>query len=144
MQRLGLALSGGGFRATLYHLGVVRFLRDAGVLPRISHITTVSGGSILGAHLALHWKEYCGSAEEFQQAADELVRFVQLDVRNRIVRRFPFASTANSLRSMDAPWSAGEILRAASLRRCAAFRFARPSAIAHSGYQSERRLSLFV
>ena len=32
-MRLGLALSGGGFRATLFHLGVVRFLRDAGLLP---------------------------------------------------------------------------------------------------------------
>ena len=27
---IGLALSGGGFRATLFHLGLVRFLRDAG------------------------------------------------------------------------------------------------------------------
>jgi predicted acylesterase/phospholipase RssA len=35
MQKLGLALSGGGFRATLYHLGVVRFLRDAGVTGRL-------------------------------------------------------------------------------------------------------------
>ena len=39
MRRVGLALSGGGFRATLYHLGVVRYLRDAGILPKISHIT---------------------------------------------------------------------------------------------------------
>ena len=35
MPRLGLALSGGGFRATLYHLGVVRFLRDAGELQKL-------------------------------------------------------------------------------------------------------------
>jgi hypothetical protein len=33
MSKLGLALSGGGFRATLFHLGVVRFLRDVGALP---------------------------------------------------------------------------------------------------------------
>ena len=32
MPRLGLALSGGGFRATLYHLGVIRYLEDAGQL----------------------------------------------------------------------------------------------------------------
>ena len=67
MKRLGLALSGGGFRATLYHLGVVRCLRDAGVLPEVTHITTVSGGSILGAHLALNWNRYCGSDEEFDE-----------------------------------------------------------------------------
>ena len=46
-MKIGLALSGGGFRATLYHLGMVRFLRDAGILPNVTHITAVSGGSII-------------------------------------------------------------------------------------------------
>lgn len=100
MQRLGLALSGGGFRATLYHLGVVRLLRDAGILSKITHITTVSGGSILGAHLALNWERYSGTPEEFDEAAAEIIRFVQLDVRNRIVRRFPVTALANRVSSM--------------------------------------------
>ena len=55
MKKIGLALSGGGFRATLYHLGLVRFLRDAGLLRQVTHITSVSGGSIIAAHLALNW-----------------------------------------------------------------------------------------
>ena len=100
MNRLGLALSGGGFRATLYHLGVIRCLRDAEVLPRITHITTVSGGSIVGAHLALNWDRYCGATEQFNEAAAEIIRFVQLDVRNRIVRRFPFSFVGNCGRSL--------------------------------------------
>src|SRR3954454_23587004 len=91
MNRIGLALSGGGFRASLYHLGLVRFLRDAGVLPRVTHVTSVSGGSVLAAHLALHWDRYSGSAKEFDSAAAEFLAFVRLDVRNRIVRRFPLA-----------------------------------------------------
>lgn len=95
MQRLGLALSGGGFRAVLYHLGVVRFLRDAGLLSRVTQITSVSGGSVLGAHLVLNWDRYCGSDEEFQQVSEEILRLLQMDVRNRIVRRFPLASLAN-------------------------------------------------
>lgn len=45
MMKLGLALSGGGFRATLYHLGVVRYLKDAGLLESVSHITSVSGAA---------------------------------------------------------------------------------------------------
>lgn len=98
MPRFGLALSGGGFRAVLYHLGVVRFLRDGGLLPQITHITSVSGGSVLGAHLALNWDRYCGSDDEFQQVTDEIIRLLQLDVRNRIVRRFPLASLANMCR----------------------------------------------
>jgi predicted acylesterase/phospholipase RssA len=90
VKRIGLALSGGGFRATLYHLGVVRFLRDAGILSRITHFTAVSGGSILAAHVVLNWRRYNGTDEEFAAAAEELLRFIRLDVRNRIVRRYPF------------------------------------------------------
>jgi predicted acylesterase/phospholipase RssA len=89
MKKIGLALSGGGFRASLYHLGLVRFLRDAGILPQVSHITSVSGGSIFAAHLTLNWGRYNGSDSEFDSAASELLTFVRLDVRNRITRRFP-------------------------------------------------------
>ena len=95
MHRYGLALSGGGFRAALYHLGVVRYLRDAGILHNISQITSVSGGSVFGAHLVLNWERYCGTDEEFQRVSDELIQFLQMDVRNRIVRRFPLASVVN-------------------------------------------------
>ena len=93
MTKIGLALSGGGFRATLYHLGLVRFLRDANILPNVTHVTSVSGGSIVAAHLALNWARYSGSASEFEAAATELLSFVQLDVRNPIVRRFPLGLT---------------------------------------------------
>lgn len=100
MQHIGLALSGGGFRATLYHLGVVRFMRDAQLLRNVTHITSVSGGSILGAHLALNWDRYCGTSEQFETAAREVIRFVQMDIRNRIVRRVPFASALNFSKSL--------------------------------------------
>ncbi len=89
MSSIGLALSGGGFRATLYHLGVIRYLRDNGTLPLISDIAAVSGGSIVAAHLLLNWNRYTGSDAEFAEAAAEVVRFVQHDVRNHIVRRLP-------------------------------------------------------
>ncbi len=89
-MRIGLALSGGGFRATLYHLGMVRYLRDANLLESVSHITSVSGGSVLAAHLVLNWDRYCGDSNEFDCAAQEILDFVRLDVRNRIVRRYPF------------------------------------------------------
>jgi predicted acylesterase/phospholipase RssA len=89
MKRLGLALSGGGFRASLYHLGLLRFLHDAGLLSHVTHITSVSGGSIMAAHLALNWDRYTGDAREFDAAASEFLDFVRLDVRNRVTRRFP-------------------------------------------------------
>ena len=90
MPRLGLALSGGGLRATLFHLGVVRFLRDAGLLRDVTHIVSVSGGSILGAHLALNWERYNGTAAEFEAAASKVLDFVRFDARNHIARRIPF------------------------------------------------------
>jgi predicted acylesterase/phospholipase RssA len=100
MQRIGLALSGGGFRATLFHLGMVRFLREADILPAVTHVTSVSGGSVLAAHLVLHWARYTDSLKEFDAAAAELLRFVQLDVRNRVVRRYPLAMPLRALRRL--------------------------------------------
>src|SRR5262245_39511818 len=90
MPRLGLALSGGGLRATLFHLGVVRFLRDAGLLRDITHIVSVSGGSILGAHLALNWEQYNGSAADFEATTSKILDFVRFDARNHPARRIPF------------------------------------------------------
>ena len=89
MPKLGLALSGGGFRATLYHLGVIRYLRDAGALQEVSDIASVSGGSILAAHLVLNWDKYTGDEDDFSAAASEIIDFVQFDIRNHIVRRLP-------------------------------------------------------
>ncbi len=89
MAKIGLALSGGGFRATLFHIGIVRYLKESGLLPQVTDIASVSGGSILAAHLTLNWDRYNGSDGEFDEAVGEIVRFVQLDVRNYVVRRLP-------------------------------------------------------
>jgi predicted acylesterase/phospholipase RssA len=89
-ERIGLTLSGGGLRATLLHLGVVRLLFETGLLPRVKFIGGVSGGAILAMHLGLHWDRYCGNAAAFESAAREILEFCQLDVRNRILRRWLF------------------------------------------------------
>jgi len=54
-KTLGLALSGGGYRATLFGLGSLTRLNDAGLLGKLDLITSVSGGSILAGILALRW-----------------------------------------------------------------------------------------
>ena len=89
MNKIGLALSGGGFRASLYHLGLVRFLRDAGILNQVSHITSVSGGSVLAAHLVLNWDRYNGSPSEFDTVASEFLAFVRLDATQSDHPAFP-------------------------------------------------------
>ena len=54
---LGLALSGGGFRASLFHLGSLWRLNELGCLRKLDVITSVSGGSIIAGVLAHNWKE---------------------------------------------------------------------------------------
>lgn len=54
-KTLGLAISGGGFRATLFGLGSLWRLNDAGLLGRLDRITSVSGGAILAGVLAHRW-----------------------------------------------------------------------------------------
>jgi predicted acylesterase/phospholipase RssA len=96
---IGLCLSGGGFRATLFHLGVIRFLRDAHLLSLVRHICSVSGGSILAAHVVRNWGKYTSPKDEqFDRAASEIVRFVRRDVRGRIVRRTPYRLLCRSWR----------------------------------------------
>ena len=52
----GLALSGGGFRAALFHLGSLWRLNELGWLKRLAEVTSVSGGSITAAYLGFRWK----------------------------------------------------------------------------------------
>ncbi|MCB9725554.1 MAG: patatin-like phospholipase family protein [Spirochaetaceae bacterium] len=54
-KRIGLALSGGGFRAAAFHLGVFRRLEALRLLEKLDVISCVSGGSIAGAFLAANW-----------------------------------------------------------------------------------------
>lgn len=51
--KLGLALSGGGFRASLFHIGVLACLAERDALRHVEVLSCVSGGSIIGAHYYL-------------------------------------------------------------------------------------------
>jgi NTE family protein len=54
-QGIGLCLSGGGYRAMVFHLGVLWRLYEGGLLGRVKRISSVSGGSITAGVLALKW-----------------------------------------------------------------------------------------
>jgi NTE family protein len=45
-MKIGLALSGGGARAAVFHLGVLRRLAIEGLLEQVEQLSTVSGGSL--------------------------------------------------------------------------------------------------
>ena len=57
VQGTGLCLSGGGYRAMVFHLGVLWRLYEAGLLSNVNRISSVSGGSLTAAVLGLNWKK---------------------------------------------------------------------------------------
>lgn len=56
-EGIGLCLSGGGYRAMLFHVGVLWRLNEAGYLPKLDRVSSVSGGSITAAHLGMTWRD---------------------------------------------------------------------------------------
>jgi NTE family protein len=91
-QRSGvaLALSGGGYRAALFHLGALRRLNELGVLSRVDTVSSVSGGSIVSAFLASRLQPWPAEGERFDRF-EELVAtpLKQLAVKN--IRTGPIA-----------------------------------------------------
>ena len=80
--KVGLALSGGGFRASLFHIGVLAKFAEQDVLRHIEVISCVSGGSIIGAHYYLELKNLLESkpdAEITQQDYIDVVAKVERD-----------------------------------------------------------------
>ena len=53
--RTGLALSGGGYRAMLFHAGAIWRLNELGWLSKLDRVSSVSGGSIAAGRLAARW-----------------------------------------------------------------------------------------
>jgi len=68
--QIGIALSGGGSRAIAFHLGCLRTLNQLGLLQRCRVLSTVSGGSMIGAMYVTH----SGSFEEFEADVQVLLR----------------------------------------------------------------------
>ena len=56
-KNLGLGLSGGGYRATLFNLGALIRINELGPIGKLKRITSVSGGSITNGYLAMRWND---------------------------------------------------------------------------------------
>ena len=54
---MALCLSGGGYRAMLFHVGCLWRLNQLGMLARLDRISSVSGGSITSGVLGMNWRE---------------------------------------------------------------------------------------
>jgi NTE family protein len=56
-QGIALCLSGGGYRAMLFHAGALWRLNEVGYLRKLARISSVSGGSITAAQLGVRWNK---------------------------------------------------------------------------------------
>lgn len=73
-----LCLSGGGYRAMMFHVGVFWRLNEAGLLPELDRVSSVSGGSITAGVLAMNWRhlafDQAGVAQEFRSQLVDPIR----------------------------------------------------------------------
>jgi NTE family protein len=99
---VGLCLSGGGFRAMLFHLGSLFRLNELGLLPVIDRVSSVSGGSLAAGILAAGWSglgfDANGVAKCFHtQVSEPVLRLARkhVDVPAILLGFIPFVHAAN-------------------------------------------------
>lgn len=108
-KKLGLALSGGGFRAAFFHLGVLAQMADQGLLRTVEVISTVSGGSIIGALYYLHVKRLLESKTD-QEITDRdygnIVARIEIDFLEAVQQNLRMRTFVNPIKNlkMCLPW----------------------------------------
>jgi len=102
-EGMALCLSGGGYRAMLYHTGVLWRLNEIGLLPRLNRISSVSGGSITAGVLALNWKDLKftnGTAENFEEVIVKPIQQLAdrtIDVSSVVIGSLWFGSVGDQI-----------------------------------------------
>lgn len=95
-KKLGLALSGGGFRASLFHIGVLARLSELDILKHVQVLSTVSGGSIIGAFYYLKLKDlYEGRRTDLTTQYNGVNRQCYIALIGEIEREFLDGVSAN-------------------------------------------------
>jgi predicted acylesterase/phospholipase RssA len=99
LGKVGLALSGGGFRASLFHIGVLAKLAEMDVLRHVEALSCVSGGSIVGAHYYLKVRKLLHSKNQDQicrkdfvdlvsELEKEFLEGIRQDIRTQVIGSF--------------------------------------------------------
>jgi len=81
--KFGLGLSGGGFRASFFHIGVLAALAERDMLRHVETLSCVSGGSIVGAHYYLEIRKLLQAKSD-----DEITRNDYIELVERLAREF--------------------------------------------------------
>jgi NTE family protein len=105
---VGFCMSGGGYRATLFHAGAIIRMNELGMLPKLDRIASVSGGSISAGLLGKAWNKLSFNQQTgiASNLKDEFVNPVleatarSLDVRVGLSGLLPFVSAGNRLSTL--------------------------------------------
>ena len=95
---IGLALSGGGFRASIFHLGVIRRLEELGLMEHVHTISAVSGGSIIAAYYAVEMEKRLRRHRKMLQGKPRKIDCIRLQIFEDIACCF-FKALDHNLRS---------------------------------------------
>ena len=146
-EGVGLSLSGGGYRAMLFHTGALWRLCEVGWLPRIDRISSVSGGSIVAAVLAVNWRNLTpGGVTASQEYASQVVEPVRrlarhtIDWQSTLLGLVPFANPSAAIARaynrylfngrvptlQDLPDRPRFVINATNLQSGAVWRFSKP------------------
>ena len=101
--KMGLALSGGGFRASIFHIGVLAALAEHDQLKEIEVISCVSGGSIIGAFYYLKLKkllETKNDEEIIQEDYLKIVREIEIEFLQGVQKNLRMRIFTNPLSSL--------------------------------------------
>ena len=103
-QGIALCLSGGGYRAMVFHIGALWRLYESRLLDKINRISSVSGGSITAGLLALRWRELSFNPASLQndfvpKVVGPLRRFAckTIDEEAFILDHLPFGSVSGHI-----------------------------------------------
>jgi NTE family protein len=146
MDGIALCLSGGGYRAMLFHLGVLWRLNDLAYLGKLDRISSVSGGSLTAAVLGMHWNRLGVTANApapgFPAVVDDVRRMAAVTVDIGAVLKGLFGPGTISGRVCaaydkilfhgatlrDLPDTPRFVIDATSVQSAALFRFSKPYA----------------
>ncbi len=98
--KIGLALSGGGFRASLFHIGVFARLAELDILRRVEVLSCVSGGSIIGAHYYLEVRKLL-----HEKADNDITRQDYIEIVKRMEKNFLAGVQRNIRTRVAAEWT---------------------------------------
>ncbi|MFF2533774.1 patatin-like phospholipase family protein [Brevibacillus sp. NPDC058079] len=87
-NQIKLSFSGGGFRASFYCLGAYRRLVELGLHPIVTHISSVSGGSITAGAImyALSNSPFTGLEDFDQRVTSPMKSLGQVNFRNQLLK----------------------------------------------------------